>query len=135
MEITFQERLESLKAGGIGAIAFSFCYGMAIFANFWLHLPSTGNIGFNLASSLLSGFLFGVTYRYIIRADQNPHLRDGAVLAFTLVRAGGLLEGLPTPLSQGLILGLGLAESLIGFAIARFCLDTAIAHQSLKPFA
>ncbi|MGL5035788.1 MAG: hypothetical protein ACRC6M_18530 [Microcystaceae cyanobacterium] len=135
MEITLLERLESLKAGGIGAIAFSFCYGMAILINFWLHLPGSENFGFNLASSLLSGFLFGVTYRYIIRADQNPHLRDGAVLAFTLVRSGGLLEGLPTPLSQGLILSLGLAESLIGFGIARSCLDMAIARQWLKPFA
>jgi hypothetical protein len=33
-----------------------------------------------------SGFLFGVTYRYIIRVDTNPHLKTGGILVFGLVR-------------------------------------------------
>jgi hypothetical protein len=86
----------------------------------------------NFGSGLLSGFLFAVTYRYIIRQDDNAHLRDGAVLAFTLVRSGGLIA-LPTtedPLAIAILMG----ESLIGFAVVRSSLDWAMARDWLRPF-
>lgn len=134
MEITVKERLESLKAGGLAAIAFTGIYGITVAIHFFLGKTETRVPLLNIGSALLSGFLFGVTYRYIIRNDANPHLRDGAVLAFTLVRGSGLLEGLDSPLTQGLPLLLGLLESLIGFAIARSCLDFALGRQWLKPF-
>lgn len=133
-EITRQERLESLKAGAWGAIAFTGSYGLAVSIHLLLNLPMPDTTLFHWGSSLLSGFLFGVTYRYIVRNDQNPHLRDGAVLAFTLVRSGGFLTALSQPLTQGMILSVGLAESLMGFAIARSCLDLALARQWVKPF-
>ena len=134
MEITQQERLESVKAGILAAIAFTGSYGLAVSIHLLFNLPMPDITLFHWGSSGLSGFLFGVTYRYIVRNDQNPHLRDGAVLAFTLVRSGGFLTALSHPLTQGMILSIGLAESLIGFAIARSCLDLALARHWVKPF-
>lgn len=134
MEITLKERLQSLKAGGLAAIAFTGIYGSSVAIHVWRGETEPIISLINIGSALLSGFLFGVTYRYIIRNDANPHLRDGAVLAFTLVRSSGLLEGLQSPLTEGFSLLLGLMESFIGFAIARSCLDFALARQWLAPF-
>ncbi|MFM7575379.1 MAG: hypothetical protein ACKO5Q_00325 [Microcystaceae cyanobacterium] len=133
-EITRQERLESVKAGAWAAIAFTGSYGLAVSLHHLFKLPMPETTLFHWGSSLLSGFLFGVTYRYIVRNDPNPHLRDGAVLAFTLVRSGGFLTALSQPLTQGVSLSIGLGESLMGFAIARSCLDLALARHWVKPF-
>jgi len=137
VELSFQERLQSVKAGALGAIAFGTVYGLGWFANGYFSLipiPVTDwlSLGLNGGSSLLSGFLFAVTYRYIIRRDNNSHLRDGAVLAFALVRSGGLIE-LQTG-QHPLAIALLMAESLIGFAAARSTLDLAMAKGWLRPF-
>ena len=76
-----------------------------------------------------------MSYRYIIRRDPNSHLRDGAVLAFALVRAGGYGDGLTDWLQQGPLLALFILESIIGFAVARSSLDLALARQWLRPFS
>lgn len=139
MELSFQERIESVKAGLLAAIAFGGVYSLAQAGNQYFGLTTgvaLGNLSLllNLGSSVLSGFLFGVTYRYIIRRDDNSHLRDGAVLAFALVRSGGLMELHPGYADMALAIALLMAESLIGFAAARSCLDLAMARQWLKPF-
>nr|WP_199309784.1 hypothetical protein [Synechocystis sp. FACHB-383] len=130
--------MESIKAGCLGAIAFGLVYGLTLLGNNYFNLlisPLSSdwiNLGLNVGSSLLSGFLFAVTYRYIIRQDDNAHLRDGAVLAFTLVRSGGLIE-LPTtedPLAIAILMG----ESLISFAVVRSSLDWAMDWGWLRPF-
>ena len=151
------ERIESVKAGVVGAGAFAIAelvISMAIgFAgarsamrsesfraialtlaresNFIL-LVSGDNLLVQLAIGAVSGFLFGVTYRYIIRDDRNSHLNDGAVLAFGLVRGLALIEqNLLSELLSGLLL---VAQSIICFAIARLILDLAIARYLIKPF-
>ncbi|AIE72811.1 MULTISPECIES: hypothetical protein [unclassified Synechocystis] len=137
MQLSFQERLESVKAGCLGAIAFGLVYALAWLGNSYFSLLTAPNLDWltlalNGGSGLLSGFLFAVTYRYIIRQDNNAHLRDGAVLAFTLVRSGGLIE-LPTtedPLAIAILMG----ESLISFAVVRSTLDWAMARGWLRPF-
>nr|WP_228017125.1 hypothetical protein [Synechocystis sp. LEGE 06083] len=130
--------MESIKAGCLGAIAFGLVYGLTLLGNNYFSLLTSPlssdwiNLGLNVGSSLLSGFLFAVTYRYIIRQDDNAHLRDGAVLAFTLVRSGGLIE-LPTtedPLAIAILMG----ESLISFAVVRSSLDWAMDWGWLRPF-
>ncbi len=89
------ERIESAKAGIVGAVAFAvtelvitvvngLMFHLAAKFNFWATLDGVGLT--HIAIGLVSGFLFGVTYRYIIRDDRNSHLNDGAVLAFSLVR-------------------------------------------------
>ena len=134
MEITLKERIESLKAGGIAGTAFGITYGLSVLANQALGLNSAETL-IKLAIALLSGFLFGVTYRYIIRTDSNSHLKEGAILAFGLVRGGGLAEMTDPLLDNGVFLAIVLLEGIIGFAIARFCLDIALARQWLKPFS
>ena len=133
MEITLKERIESLKAGGIAGTAFVITYGLSVLANQALGLKTEETL-VKLAIALLSGFLFGVTYRYIIRTDSNSHLKEGAILAFGLVRGGGLAEMTDPLVDNGVFLAIVLLEGIIGFAIARFCLDIALARQWLKPF-
>lgn len=135
------ERFESLKAGTISglmtaiasaglAIALSLGGGGDVtllpFALAWSSLLS-------LAGASLSGFLFGVTYRYAVRRDQNPQLKAGVAMAFGLVRAIAQVEmGLGLNASPT-TLALLAAESLILFTIAALVLDWAIAHQVIQP--
>lgn len=71
----------------------------------------------------LSGFLFGVTYRYTVRSEPaNPFLKDGVVLAFTLVRGLAPVETVDSSFDGPLLIVL-VIESLLCFAIARLTLD------------
>jgi hypothetical protein len=137
------ERIESVKAGIIGAGAFAIAQLVVILARnliitFVIEHSST-TIVFNvewllqLAIGAVSGFLFGVTYRYIIRDDRNSHLNDGAVLAFGLIRGLALIEDNfdLAALSSLIIL---VVQSIICFAIARLILDLAIIRKLIKPF-
>jgi hypothetical protein len=153
------ERIESVKAGIVGAGAFTVAELVCLVAqglvislviNFMpelhpeLHTDSEVinwtwriELGLELAIELaigaVSGFLFGVTYRYVIRSDRNSHLKDGAVLAFGLVRGLAVVEK-NLVLSELLSLGGFVLQSIICFAIARLILDLAIARTLIKPF-
>ncbi|HEY9767372.1 MAG TPA: hypothetical protein V6C71_02550 [Coleofasciculaceae cyanobacterium] len=136
------ERIESVKAGIVGAVVFAvtelvitvvhgLMFHLAAEFNFWATLDGVGLI--HIAIGLVSGFLFGVTYRYIIRDDRNDHLNDGAVLAFGLVRGLALVER-NLVLTELLSLSILVIQSIICFAIARFILDLAISGKFIKPF-
>jgi len=141
------ERIESVKAGILGGITF-------LIADFIVRLFNQKilTIKFNNLANFLTkiddqffwkliiisgftGFLFGVTYRYIIRTDQNSHLKDGAVLAFALTRGLVLLESLNHinffDVIPYLIL---IIESIFCFLISRFILDLGLFYQWLNPF-
>ncbi|HEY9820085.1 MAG TPA: hypothetical protein V6D35_04805, partial [Candidatus Sericytochromatia bacterium] len=102
LDMTTAERIESLKAGILTALSFTLAYSIALVGNSLvlaqfeelaaLQIPTPVNLLVKVAVAGLSGFLFGVTYRYVIRDDENPHLKSGAVLAFGLVRGLALLE-------------------------------------------
>lgn len=149
----WQERIESIKVGLVGAIA---CGIIAILFS-WLEaafLPALlpiepslefqGSLGNALALlpwqslgwaiAALTGFLFAVTYRYVIREDPSAHLRSGAVLAFGLVR--GMAQVNTAWLFEGdwLLLVVMLGESLGLMAIARLVLDLGLGQGWLKPF-
>lgn len=137
------ERIESVKAGIIGAGAFAIAE-LVIFLSrsFLINMLSEDSLTLaiidlewliQIAIVAVSGFLFGVTYRYIIRDDRNSHLNDGAVLAFGLVRGLALLEG-NLDLSELLSLSVLVIQSIICFAIARFVLDIAISRKLIKLF-
>jgi len=135
------ERLESLKAGAISAISALVAYSSLALASLWLTHFQEGEIawsgtGLGISSSiaLLNGFLFGVTYRYIIRADQNPHLKSGAVLAFGLVRGLAQVEGAPQLWESPWLAGLQVIESIGLFITARLVLDWAMQRGWLKAF-
>lgn len=137
------ERIESVKAGIVGAGVFALSElslfliqysGVNLVPKFEVRTISLAETWLlQLAIGLISGFLFGVTYRYIIRSDRNSHLNDGAVLAFGLVRGLALIENnlLLSELLSGLWL---IIQSIISFAIARYVLDAAIARKLIKPF-
>ena len=139
------ERIESLKAGTLSALSVTLVYIAIALGNDFLLLAQVDllrdfEIGINInlfvrvAMAFLSGFLFGVTYRYIIRDDDNPHLKSGAVLAFGLVRGLALIDRDEHFADGFWLLGILVIESIIYFAIARFTLDWAISHNWLKPF-
>jgi hypothetical protein len=136
------ERIESVKAGLIGAGAFIlaklvFLAAQGLVIGFVPALKTDVVIswtwGIELAIGAVSGFLFSVTYRYIIRSDRNSHLKDGAVLAFGLVRGLALVEQ-NLVLAELLSLGGLVLQSIVCFAIARLILDLAIARTLIKPF-
>ncbi len=136
------ERIESVKAGILGAVAFTVAELVIILAKTLIvelvaKPEATAVVDWQLLIQLaigsISGFLFGVTYRYIIRDDRNFHLNDGAVLAFGLVRGLALVE-VNFVLSELLSLLFLVFQSIICFAIARFILDLAISRKIIKPF-
>ena len=132
---TVTERIESVKAGIVGAGAFSITELIVLFAEIIipvLTLNPSGTI-IDIAIGAISGFLFGVTYRYIIRGDRNSHLNDGAVFAFGLVRGLALVEN-NLVWSELLFLMFTIIQSIIYFAVVRFILDLAIARKLIKPF-
>ena len=133
---TPQERLESLKAGGLsGAVAAAVALGLTLL-NTLLGQGPAALIPVNLGAAAISGALFGVTYRYIVRQDGNPQLAAGAVGAFGLVRGLAQLE---VRLSQPPIppvwwLALTLVESLLLFALIKTLLQVALTRGWIQPF-
>ncbi|MBO9998458.1 MAG: hypothetical protein J7641_05530 [Cyanobacteria bacterium SID2] len=99
----------------------------------YFQLSLSIELALHLATVFFSGFLFGMTYRYAVRDDNNPHLKSGVVLAFGLVRGLAEIEGSSNGLSIELANLLPLFESLGLFAIAGILLDSAIRHQWVKP--
>ncbi len=140
------ERLESLKAGTIGGFSVCFAFAFAnlvntlVLARYFQTLASLqSDVNWHLlvsgAIATFTGFLFGVTYRYIIRSDQNPQLKAGGVLAFGLVRGLTQIElgwNSPSTIWPFLVLAF---ESLLWFGIGAFALDVAIKLGWVKPFS
>lgn len=133
-----EARLESIKAGLLGLLTTGLAACLAWLSASVLNIPialpsSVLEWLVNLAVALCSGFFFGVSYRYIIRQDDNLHLGSGAVGAFGFVRSLAQIEatwnGTFMPLTWLLVTG----ESFLWFATARYMLDWAISRQLVKP--
>jgi hypothetical protein len=131
------ERIESVKAGSLSGIAAGIGYGtIVMFDRLVLggHLLPLVSLGLELAIAIAAGFLFGVTYRYIIRTDRNSHLNSGAVLAFGLVRGLAQVDVDGLELTQILPNGVVVVESVLLFTIARYTLDYALMSRWIAPF-
>ncbi|WP_309733685.1 hypothetical protein [Chamaesiphon sp. OTE_75_metabat_556] len=131
------ERIESIKAGSLGGIAAGTVYSATIFIDrFMLHEYSKSllSLGFEFTIAIVCGFLFGVTYRYIIRTDLNDHLNDGAMLAFGLVRGLAQVDVSDFVLSQVWVDVLIIGKSVVMFAIARYAIDYALKANWILPF-
>ena len=138
------ERIESIKAGAIGGLSVAVAWGVTSLGNqlmlssgieSWAIFPEWQRLWLSGASAGVAGFLFGVTYRYIIRDDVNPHLKSGAVFAFGLVRGLAQVEvGLSNPNTVFPVVVMA-SESILMFAVARVLLDAAIARHWVKPFS
>ena len=141
------ERLESLKAGVIGSISLGLAFLSTSFINVLCLEKYFPVLNYNeidlvnlqmLLNGIIagfSGFLFGVTYRYIIRVDTNSHLKTGGVWAFGLVRGLTQIEVGWNINNQVLPFLILAGESILWFALAAFALDTAILRKWLKPFS
>lgn len=136
------ERVESLKAGLAGAVAATSAFGLVAAGQVWLDLgldlglvTSASALGWQTAVALLSGFLFGVTYRYVMRADRNSHLQSGAVLAFGLVRGLAPIQSLRLDWQAALQLGLQLTESLLLFGLAALLIDWLMQRGWIQRFS
>lgn len=140
------ERLESLKAGIFGGLSVLLTFLITSFLNNLLlakYFTTLSILQINIqdwrwwisgAISCFCGLLFGVTYRYIIRSDDNPQLKAGGVLAFGLVRGLTLMDvGLCcySTVLPFVVLG---AESVLWFAMSAIALDTAIKLGWVKTF-
>jgi hypothetical protein len=87
----------------------------------------------DVAIAALSGFLFGVTCRYAIRQDENPHLSSGVVLAFGLVRGLAQVNGQDLSLSIFPLVVFAVLESILLFAVAYAGLSMAMRIGWVKP--
>ncbi|WP_373524745.1 hypothetical protein [Nostoc sp.] len=131
------ERIESLKGGIIGSLSVSFAFVLVSLLNtlvlakyFQTLVNLQSNVNWHLLVSVavatFTGFLFGVTYRYIIRSDKNPQLKVGGVLAFGLVRGLTQIEfgwNSHSTIWPFMVLAF---ESVLWFIIAAIALDIAI---------
>jgi hypothetical protein len=132
------ERIESVKAGSLGGITAGISYGSIAIVEASIlpkYLGSLTSLGLEAAISIVTGFLFGVTYRYIIRTDRNDHLNSGAVLAFGLVRGLAQIDVSKFELSQIWLDGLVVGKSILLFSIARYLLDRALVAGWILPFS
>ena len=140
------ERIESLKAGIIGGLSVCFAFAMASLLNtlvlakyFQTFACLQSDLNWHLwvsgAVASFTGFLFGVTYRYIIRSDQNLQIKAGGVLAFGLVRGLTQIElgwNSRSTIWPFLVLAF---ESVLWFGIAAIALNIAIQLRWVKPFS
>lgn len=135
------ERIESLKAGIAGAGVATLGFGLLFGLYCWLALPEATNWLDQISPAMLlrsgiaalSGFLFGVTYRYAVRTDCNPQLKTGVALAFGLVR--GLAEVEQTLLTPPYwFTAVQLLESLTLFGIVALSLDWMMQMGWVKAF-
>lgn len=139
------ERLESLKAGIVGGLSLGFAFVITSWINSFVlakYFPILADLQIavnwhwlvNGAIASFSGLLFGVTYRYIIRSDQNFQLKSGAVMAFGLVR--GLTQIEVGWNNDAILTYIVLAgESVLWFAMAAIAVDIAIQQGWIKTFS
>lgn len=144
--MTFVERVESIKAGVVASLAVAIAFTGASVINRLILATrfeplaglqaSADGISFLLSGTIaiIAGVLFGITYRYVVRQDQNSHLKSGVVLAFGLVR--GLAQIDVGVMTQGVLLPFVVLalESILLFAVARVVLDQTMINGWVRPF-
>jgi Na+-transporting NADH:ubiquinone oxidoreductase subunit NqrE len=132
---TDPDRIESLKAASITGATAGFVAAMilgirrtlALGFEEALHSLGAGLGGqtflFSIAIAVLSGSLFGITYRYAIRQDENFQIQSGVVFAFALVRGLALVNVAAALSLRGWPFLTGILESVVIFAAAGAALE------------
>ncbi|MBE9136126.1 hypothetical protein IQ254_02735 [Nodosilinea sp. LEGE 07088] len=131
------DRVESLKAAVMAGVA----AGCAAAVLLLLHrVPNLGwgaalrsltsglsgsTFWLSAAIAGISGGLFGITYRYAVRQDNNSQLKAGVVLAFSLVRGLALVNVAAAVSLRGWPFTVAIAESLLMFVAAAVVLEVA----------
>jgi hypothetical protein len=134
--LSLAERLESLKAGtiagGMAAVAEGILQLLQVLSNLEREAGFGSGYWLDVAIAAFSGFLFGVTCRYAIRQDENPHLSSGVILAFGLVRGLAPLDGQDLTPSMLPLIVFAVLESIVLFAIAYLGLSASIRFGWVK---
>lgn len=130
------ERLESARAGALAGFTFAIVVAIATSLNNWaassLQLGILTGVRATWAyfvPDFLSGFLFGVTYRYAVRGDRNSFLKDGVAGAFALVRTLAAVEAA----ERWSVAVPWAIASFAAFFACRYLLEWAIARQWVRP--
>ncbi|NMF60388.1 hypothetical protein [Pseudanabaena yagii] len=153
--LSLADRIESFKAGFLGAITSVFAFfAIAILHHFLQNMLANEPVqlisSFELSNPLIlliklamigfAGFLFAVTYRYIVRRDRNSHLKSGAILAFACIRSFATVDHELTSLiqlpfiSMSLAIAILLGENIAWLAIVQGLIETAIQHKWITAF-
>jgi hypothetical protein len=142
----FAERLESGKAAVVGGLAASIA---AAPVEFLTHANNIPQFEFDVDQISIMGALFGLVFRYAVRRDANPQLRQGSVGAFAITRAVATVhvsdQCLAVPLRCGAPLSYldyamlgqlasGLVVSGVAFTAAAAAIDAGVERGWLKRF-
>jgi hypothetical protein len=145
------ERLESVKAAILSGFCLALMFCITTFVNNQLFTRSFLDIEIlelkqlsinfldlhwwiSVGIAAFSGFLFGVTYRYIIRTDSNPHLKSGGIMAFGLVRGLAQVDMGISYTSNIVPLVVLAGESILWFGLAALILDITMRFGWIQPF-
>ena len=143
------EKFESVKAAVFSAVGGSLAViPYALIKGALLHFNSEWE--FNVDGLLiLTAPLFGITYRYAIRRDNNPNLKQGVIGAFVITRAVASVKvsdictsiplncGPPFYLFTGEMLGTGLEhffEAGLCFGGSAYLMETLFKSKILSKF-
>jgi hypothetical protein len=129
------ERLESLKAALTAALGTGLTFAILTV----IHLLWSAPLQFPLLAikgtiACFSGFLFGVTYRYIIRSDRNLQLSTGAVFAFGLIRGLAMVQDQVLSPTQWVDIMITITENIILFTTPAILLNIAFQQDWIKRF-
>lgn len=86
---------------------------------------SGGTFWVGVAIAAMAGSLFGITYRYAVRRDDNLQISLGVIFAFSLVRGLAMVNVGAALSLKGWPFLTGIFESLAIFATAGFALEMA----------
>lgn len=126
------ERVESLKAGGIAAIALATVAAVGTVINpAFMRLPT---IALDVGIAAFSGFLFGITYRHLVGSGEDDHLQSGAIGAFALVRGLAQAELFWVYGANRWAIGIAIVESFVMFGVAALVLDVALQQRWVRRF-
>jgi hypothetical protein len=145
----FGERIESVKAAVIsvaGGIVALLPYGIVkgIVYNF------SATWEFQFDATVLCLALFGITYRYAVRKDNNPNLKQGVVGSFAITKALSFIDvpdslctsvpincGPPFFLFSGSMLLQGVTafiEAIIAYGGAAYIMERCMSSGLLSKF-
>jgi hypothetical protein len=126
------ERVESIKAGGVTAMALAAVAGLGTVINpAFMQVPT---IALDIGIATFSGFLFGITYRHLVGDGQDDHLQSGAIGAFALVRGLSQAELFWVYGANLWVVGIAIIESFVMFGLAALLLDMALDRQWIQRF-
>ena len=143
------EKIESVKAAVFSAVGGSLAViPYAIIKGALLHFNADWEFNYD-GLLILTAPLFGITYRYAIRRDNNPNLKQGVIGAFVITRAVATVKvsdictsiplncGQPFYLFTGDMLLSGLehfVEAALCFSGSAYLMETLFKSKALSKF-